>query len=140
MNRIERLVCNTMPAPPARRDLFGEALARLFEAAATCAACADACLADPEVAELRRCIRLNSSCGDLCSTTARVIARLGSEPGLARAQLPSCALACRLAAEECERHAATHAPCAVCAEACRACEQACERLLSSLGPAEAARH
>jgi hypothetical protein len=47
--------------------------------------------------------------------------------------LEACAEACRICAEECERHAGDHEHCRVCAEACRRCEQACEDLRSSIG-------
>lgn len=40
-----------------------------FECGQTCTACADACLAEDMVAELRTCIRLNLDCADLCVTT-----------------------------------------------------------------------
>jgi hypothetical protein len=54
------------------------------------------------------------------------------DPQLARTVLETCAQACRLCAQECERHASHHQHCRVCAEACRRCEQACEDLLSSI--------
>lgn len=34
-----------------------------------------------------------------------------------------------MSAEECERHAGHHRPCAICAEACRGCARACGVLL-----------
>ena len=34
--------------------------------------------------------------------------------------------ACRLCAEECERHAAKMQHCRICGEACRRCERACQ--------------
>jgi hypothetical protein len=115
-----------------------EALARCvqecFVCALTCTSCADACLAEERVQELTRCIRLNLDCADVCDATGRVLTRQTStEAGLVRSLLEACAQACRVCAEECERHAQHHEHCRVCAEACRRCEQACEDLRSAMG-------
>jgi Domain of Unknown Function (DUF326) len=114
-----------------------EALARCIEecfaCALTCTSCADACLAEEDVQELVRCIRLNLDCADVCDATGRVLTRqTTAEPRLARSMIEACAQACRVCAEECERHAQHHDHCRVCAEACRRCEQACEELRSSI--------
>jgi hypothetical protein len=112
--------------------LLAEAAHAAFDCAQTCTACANACLGEPQVQDLVRCIRLNLHCADLCDTTGRLISRQ-EDPELARAILQACALACRLCAEECERHAKEGVQhCRVCAEACRTCEQACGRLIAAL--------
>jgi hypothetical protein len=46
--------------------------------------------------------------------------------------LESCAMACRVCAEDCERHAGLHDHCRICAEACRDCEEACRTALSTV--------
>jgi hypothetical protein len=114
-----------------------EALARCiqqcFVCALTCTSCADACLAEEHVQELTRCIRLNLDCADVCDATGRVLTRQTSpEPRSTRTTLEACVEACRVCAEECERHAHDHAHCRVCAEACRRCEEACEDVLSAI--------
>jgi hypothetical protein len=114
-----------------------EALARCIEecfaCAMTCTSCADACLAEEDVKELVRCIRLNLDCADVCDATGRTLTRqTSSEPRLARSMLEACAEACRLCAEECERHAGHHEHCRICAEACRRCARACEDLRGSI--------
>ncbi len=102
--------------------------------ALTCTSCADACLAEEQVQELVRCIRLNLDCADVCNATGSVLTRQTSpDPGLARNMLEACAEACRVCAQECERHARHHEHCRVCAEACRRCEQVCQDLRSSIG-------
>jgi hypothetical protein len=116
------------------QSTVNEALTRCIEQCVacelTCTSCADACLAEEHVQELVRCIRLNLDCADMCGATGRVLTRqTSSEPRLARSMLEACAQACRVCAEECERHDREH--CRVCAEACRRCEQACEDVLSS---------
>lgn len=101
-----------------------------YACAQSCTACADACLAEEGVAHLRRCIRLNLDCADVCAATGSVLSRQTEPPlELLRAQLEACRLACRLCGEECGRHAEMHEHCRVCAEACRRCEEACARLL-----------
>ena len=114
-----------------------EALARCIEAclgwSATCTSCADACLSEDDVRELVRCIRLDLDCADVCDVTARVLTR--QTPGdatLLRATVEACALACRVCAEECERHAEHHEHCRVCADACRRCAEACNDLLATI--------
>ena len=114
-----------------------EALARCveqcFACALTCTSCADACLAEKQLKQLVRCIRLNLDCADVCDATGRVLTRqTSSDPRLAPSMLETCAQACRVCAEECERHADHHEHCRVCAEACRRCEQACEDLRRSI--------
>jgi hypothetical protein len=114
-----------------------EALARCIEECFACVvACtsdADADLAEEDVNDLVHCIRLNLDCADVCDATGRVLTRqTGSEPRLIRSLLQTCLEACRLCAEECERHADHHEHCRVCAETCRRCEQACEDLLGSI--------
>jgi hypothetical protein len=115
-----------------------EALARCIEqcfaCALTCTSCADACLAEEQVTQLVRCIRLNLDCADICGATGRALTRqTSSDPGLARSILEACAEACRVCAQECGQHADHHEHCRICAESCRSCEQACDDLRSSIG-------
>jgi hypothetical protein len=114
-------------------EVLARCIEQCFACALTCTSCADACLAEEQVQELVRCIRLNLDCADVCDATGRVLTRqTSSEPPLARSMLEVCAQACRVCAEECERHAHHHEHCRVCAEACRRCEQACEDLRTSI--------
>jgi hypothetical protein len=95
--------------------------------AQTCTSCADACLAEAMVAQLRQCVRLNLDCADVCDAFARLGSRrTGSNEEVIRKLLDACISACRLCAEECERHASKHEHCRVCAESCRQCESACQ--------------
>jgi len=104
-----------------------------YGCAATCTICADACLAEEQVDTLRRCIRLNLDCADICRATGAVASRLSrTARGVLRAQLQACLEVCRACGDECASHAHHHEHCGVCAEACRACAEACERLLGSL--------
>ncbi|PRZ02679.1 hypothetical protein BCE75_11853 [Isoptericola sp. CG 20/1183] len=115
------------------RRLLAGAVEALVECAQACTACADACLSEEMVADLRKCIRSNLDCADICDTTARVLSRhTGYDANISRAQLEACVQACRSCGEQCESHAAMHEHCRVCAEACRACERACADLLAAM--------
>lgn len=122
------------PATSGDPSTIGQALTALAECAQTCTICADACLAEDMVAELRTCIRLNLDCADVCETTARLLARqVGTDTAVVRAQLQACVAACQACAQECDRHAQMHEHCRICAESCRRCERACTALLGALG-------
>lgn len=105
-----------------------------FECAQSCTACADACLSEQNVAEMRKCIRSNLDCADICDTTGRVLSRhTDYDANLTRSVLETCAAACKTCGDECERHGQMGMRhCQVCAEACRRCEQACRDLISTL--------
>jgi hypothetical protein len=110
-----------------------EAINESYACAETCTSCADACLAEQMVAELRQCIRLNLDCADVCAATATVAnRRTGSNEEVIRKMLDACITACRLCGQECERHAKHHEHCRICAEACRRCETACQAALRSM--------
>lgn len=102
-----------------------------YACAQTCTACADACLAEEMVADLRQCIRLNLDCADICAAAGAMASRRtgANEPVLA-AVIKACGEACRRCAEECEGHAEDHEHCRICAEACRKCADACDQAMS----------
>ena len=101
--------------------------------AQTCASCADACVAEQMVAELRQCIRLNLDCADVCAVTASLAnRRTGSNEEVIRKVLDACITACRLCGEECHHHATKHEHCRICADACRRCEAACKNALGTM--------
>jgi len=109
------------------------AINEMYACAQTCTSCADACLAESMVAELRQCIRLNLDCADVCVATATIAnRRTGSNEDVIRAMLDTCIAVCRLCGAECRRHASMHEHCRICAEACQHCEGACDLALRSL--------
>lgn len=121
------------PQASAHTASLAEAAHHLAMCAEICTSCADACLAEPMVDELARCIRLNQDCADICATTSRVLLRqTEADAGLTRELLAACATACRLCAEECEKHADMHEHCRICAEHCRQCVEVCERAMNSV--------
>jgi hypothetical protein len=115
------------------REVLADCIDECFACSQTCTACADACLSEEQVAELRKCIRLDLDCAEICATTGRILTRQTEyDAPTSKAQLESCREACATCAEECERHADHHDHCRICAEACRRCEQACVRLLDAM--------
>lgn len=107
-------------------DALIRCIEECYDRAQTCTSCADACLGEDMVKDLRQCIRLDLDCADICAATGAIATRrTGSNEETIRRMLQACETACRLCAEECERHASHHEHCRVCAEACRRCERAC---------------
>ena len=109
------------------------AIDAISDCAQACIADTDADLAEQDVTEMVRCIRLCLDCTDVCTATAGVISRPADyDTDVARPLLQACAAICKSCGDECERHARMHEHCRVCAEACRRCEQACRELLAAL--------
>lgn len=133
MTAINEMLSTHPQKPTHHFDLIAETIAACYECAQVCVTCADACLAEEQVADLRQCIRLDLDCADICNATGRLIARQARpEPDLWRAILEACAEACRSCAAECARHQNRFEHCRVCKDACVKTEQLCRQLLSSL--------
>ncbi|MFP5580055.1 MAG: four-helix bundle copper-binding protein [Acidimicrobiia bacterium] len=121
------------PAGILPTDTLAEVLHHLEECAQSCTMCADACLAEDMVAELRRCIRLNRDCADLCKTTAAVLGRqVEPDAATVRGLVEACRAAGAACGSECSNHADMHEHCRVCAEACQRCDQACNQALQHM--------
>ena len=122
---------------PSSATLDREALARAIDAclecSQTCTACADACLAEPDVTEMVRCIRDDLDCADVCQTTSRLLSRqTAGDPHVIRAVLEACIQACSTCAASCGEHREHHEHCRICADVCEACGQACRAVLHAL--------
>jgi hypothetical protein len=114
-------------------DALIRCIEECYDCAQACTSCADACLGEDMVKDLRQCIRLDLDCADICAVVGAIATRrTGSNEDVIRRVLQACEAACRLCAEECERHARQHEHCRVCAEACRRCERACREALQSM--------
>lgn len=104
--------------------LKNELLEALQNCITECNHCATACLNESDVKMLRKCIKLDLDCADICSLGAVLSAR---ESEYANQILKECAKICKACAEECEKH--THMEhCKRCAEACRKCAEACKNV------------
>ena len=105
----------------------------LRDCAQACAADADADLAEQDLAEMVKCIRLCLDCVDVCTATAGVVSRQTDyDASITRPLLEACVATCKSCGDECGRHAQHHEHCRVCEQACRRCEQACRELLAAI--------
>jgi hypothetical protein len=105
-----------------------------YDCVLACLSCADACTAEPGAGELRQCIRLDLDCADVCFAAGALASRrTGSNQRILLQMLDVCANACKVCAEECERHAQRHAHCRLCAESCRRCRSACRLAMQDIG-------
>lgn len=123
-------------AHPDMKGRVSHALIACIEAcyacAQTCTSCADACMAEKDPQSLRECIRFDLDCADICQATGSLASRrAGSNQDVLRAMIETCAMACRVCAEECEKHA-HHKHCKICAAQCRECEAACIAAIRSV--------
>lgn len=133
MMQLESML-DSHPAPAhSDGDIARACVEACYECSAICATCADACLAEPAVADQVTCIRLNLDCSDICEVTGRLFARPSQRDAQALAlQLEACAAICRACGDECASHASHMEHCRICAETCRRCADACDRMRSAL--------
>lgn len=118
---------------PLDRDALVECIEAAVNCLQVCQTCADACLAEDGVQDLRHCIRTDLDCADICAATASVLSRQTAPAwDLLKAQIGSCYRACGEGAKECRKHADRHEHCRICADACRRCEEACAALLKAV--------
>lgn len=87
-----------------------------------CNWCADACLDEPNVKDMVKCIRLDRACSYVCSATANILdTKYDNIQGL----IDYCQQICEDCARECDKFDSDH--CKQCAEACRECAEACKK-------------
>ena len=131
--RTEQMIATHPDVRGKVNDALINAIDEMYACAQTCTSCADACLAEQMVAELRQCIRLNLDCADVCSAAAMLSSRrTGSNEEVIRKMLDACLTACRICGEECRRHASQHEHCRICAESCESCATACQSAMRTL--------
>lgn len=129
-----RKIFSSHPNPASDAGDVAHALvAAASECSQVCTACADACLEGPDPAAMRKCIRNNLDCAEICEVTARLISRPGEQDReVLRAQLEACSKACRACASHCERSSDASTYCGICAEACLANAKACDDMVAAL--------
>jgi hypothetical protein len=129
-----RQLLDTYPgALNADAGVLAVTLDALSDCAQACAADADADLAEQNLAEMVKCIRLCLDCTDVCTATLGVVSRQTAyDPTITRPLLEACIATCKSCGDECARHAPHYEHCRVCEQACRRCEQACRELLGVL--------
>lgn len=104
-------------------EQFQSCIQACYACAAACDHCATACLAEDDVKQMARCIRLDLDCADICRMAAAYMAR---DSELARNVCRLCAEVCEACGEECAKHDPDH--CQQCADACRRCAEECRRM------------
>jgi hypothetical protein len=110
-----------------------------FACARACDTCVDECLAARDSSSFAYSIRLCLDCAELCATAGSIASRrTGSSPEILRVALDACAVASRLCAIECEKHAHSNDGCRNGALACRECERACHVTVATVLKAAAA--
>lgn len=124
-NTMDILSTHPHPNPVGPVNTWTDAMKALADCAATCMSCADACLAEEKVAEMRRCISTDIACGAVCHTTLGIL-QMQTERcmDITKAQIQAALTAVKSCAAECEKHATRHAHCRLCAQACRQAEKA----------------
>lgn len=133
MTAIDQMLRTHPQKPTHHFDEVSAVISAVFECEQVCIACADACLGEERLAELRECIRLNLDCADICGATGRLVARQARpEPDLWRSVLEACAQTCRSCAAECAKHEKRHEHCRICREACERAERACNQALQAM--------
>jgi hypothetical protein len=118
--------------PGTDKDALVIVLQESLNCAQSCTSCADACIADPDVAHLGRAAGAALNCADMTTAAVRVLSRpTAYDRAVTEAVLRAVIETCREGYEELRKHAAESEACMICAEACRRCGQACRRLLAS---------
>src|SRR5512139_150924 len=101
MQTVELMISKTPNRPATNQQHLAECIDLCVDCELACASCADACLGEQELTMLRKCIRANLDCADVCNITARLLSRqFEAEPGVMVAQLEACARACVACAAE----------------------------------------
>jgi hypothetical protein len=130
---VQDMIATHPQTPDRPNDALLQCIEHCYACAQACTSCADACLAEEGVVALRRCIRLNLDCADLCAAAGRMATRhTAGNPQLLVEALNACALACRLCGDECARHAESMAHCRICADACNRCEESCSAAIRAI--------
>ena len=102
-----------------QNDALAASLAKCIVA---CENCANACLEESNVAEMKYCIRLDRDCVDICALTLRLLVRDSRYTDRA---IDLCMDACHACEQECSLHKHDH--CVLCAAACKECHEQLQR-------------
>lgn len=90
-----------------------------------CETCMTLCLEEEHAHHMVACIQLDRDCADICTLTARFVARNSPH---AKHVMRECIEICQACYEECRKH--DHEHCQKCAEACLECADACRAWLA----------
>jgi hypothetical protein len=76
MQFIEEMLTHTPTRFAVDEKFLATCVEALLSCQIACTSCADACLAEDDVAGLRHCIRLNLDCAGICGMTGTMLSRL----------------------------------------------------------------
>lgn len=102
-----------------------ELIRTLYDCAAHCNHCADACLDEQDIKMMVKCIRLDRICGSTCTATAQALSVNSLD---VKGLVAFCAEICEKCGKECGNHQEEH--CQKCAEACQRCAEACRKYVA----------
>lgn len=133
MQELEAVIAGSSALDNVHIKSLTHCIEMCLQCAASCTACADECLDEPDIAQLRRCIRLNVDCADVCAMLARLLSRRG-DPDLTtlRSCLEAATTICSATALESQKHASDYEYCKLNAELCLACARECDAAMSML--------
>jgi hypothetical protein len=139
MQDLEAVIAGSSTLESVHAKSLAHCIEVCLRCAVSCTACADECLDEPDITRLRRNIRLNLDCADVCGTVARLLARRG-EPDLAtlRATLEACVDICTACAAENQKHADELEFCKLTAEMVVNCARQAEDALNMMCDAPSA--
>ncbi len=116
-----------------KRDTWACAIETCLDSGQASAACADACLAEGNVEQLRSVIRSDLDTSDICFATAKILSRFTArKSSLLHTQVAACLRTVQNCEGECNNHAKMHEHCRICADSCRTCENALSALLTKV--------
>src|SRR3546814_18404099 len=137
MHHMREMISSHPSVQGNTNDALISCIEECYSCAQSCTSCADACVAEEMVDQLRQCIRLNLDCADICVASGTIATRrTGTNEQVIVATLEACAEACRVCAEECERHARKHEPCRICADSYRRVQQYCGAATTPISPGD----
>lgn len=115
------------------RKLLEAALLLSQQASLAASMCADGCLNEGMVKDMRECIRACLDCSDVVDAAVRSLSRnTGLNESAVPAILSAAVAVLATCAHETARHASMHMHARLAAETCRKAEAACTELLESL--------
>lgn len=97
----------------------------LAECIHACNDCFNGCLEEKHVEKMKKCIRLDKECAEICGTALAMV-YAGSH--YKQEILTLCKNICHDCAEECKRHPEDH--CQECAQMCETCAKVCGEFLN----------
>lgn len=133
MQDLEAVIAGSSTLENVHAKSLAHCIEVCLRCAVSCTACADECLDEPDITSLRRCIRLNLDCADVCGTVGRLLARRG-EPDLStlRALLEACVDICTACAAENQKHADEFEYCKLTADIVLTCAREAEGALNMM--------